>query len=373
MNAVRTCQILSLSLFFVCLELLSGHAVAYGHPETDGPEYLRMSAKSHSADWETWKQCCGTGQMVWISSNQQYTYTCDVEFEVSDGKLWQLMTTRSQEPAGLRDVDKVEILADGDVIANVDWGARFRPHGCQVYARKDEYLQEPLFAAASGFRVDLRRDISPKMLRKDPTIANARDAGTTVIETDNDEKVVVFVNFPEADQQYRYFLSKKMGFRLVRYEQYASSIKPVRVFSYEWADVAGIIQPKTITLEMLESRSENGAHSTHLVTLDQLTAKSSGRKFTLSELNVCEGARLIDHRDGALAPVRTFAEVTEEVKSVSEEISQMPERRGDKMPVPAAVITPSSSGTGRILVYLNLAFLLLGGGVWLYKYRGKKV
>ena len=51
----------------------------------------------------------------------------------------------------------------------------------------------------------------------------------------------------------------------------------------------------------------------------------------------------------------------------------MPERRGDKMPVPAAVITPSSSGTGRILVYLNLAFLLLGGGVWLYKYRGKKV
>ena len=327
MNAVRTCQILSLSLFFVCLELLSGHAVAYGHPETDGPEYLRMSAKSHSADWETWKQCCGTGQMVWISANQQYTYTCDVEFEVSDGKLWQLMTTRSQEPAGLRDVDKVEILADGDVIANVDWGARFRPHGCQVYARKDEYLQEPLFAAASGFRVDLRRDISPKMLRKDPTIANARDAGTTVIETDNDEKVVVFVNFPEADQQYRYFLSKKMGFRLVRYEQYASSTKPVRVFSYEWADAGGIIQPKTITLEMLESRSENGAHSTHLVTLDQLTAKSSGRKFTLSELNVCEGARLIDHRDGALAPVRTFAEVTEEVKSVSEEISQMPERR----------------------------------------------
>ena len=372
MNAVRTCQILSLSLFFVCLELLSGHAVAYGHPETDGPEYLRMSAKSHSADWETWKQCCGTGQMVWISSNQQYTYTCDVEFEVSDGKLWQLMTTRSQEPAGLRDVDKVEILADGDVIANVDWGARFRPHGCQVYARKDEYLQEPLFAAASGFRVDLRRDISPKMLRKVPT-TSPRTVRTTEVETDNDEKVVVLVSFPNANQQYRYFLSKEFGFRLVRFEQFDGRSNPLRVFEYEWADVEGIVRPRTITLEMFESRSENKGYSMHIVSLDKLSAKPSGRKFTMSELTVCEGARLIDHRDGALAPVRTFAEVTEEVKSVSEEISQMPERRGDKMPVPAAVITPSSSGTGRILVYLNLAFLLLGGGVWLYKYRGKKV
>lgn len=372
MSAVCTGRILSLSVFLICFELLCGHAPAYGAPETDGPEYLRMSAKSHAADWAAWKHCCGTGQMVWISSNHQYTYTCDVEFEVSDEKLWQLMVTRSQEPAGLRDVDKVEILADGEVIANVDWGDRFRPHGCKVYARKDEYLKEPLFAAASGFRVDLRRDISPKMLRKDPTIANARDAGTTVIETDNDEKVVVLVSFPEAEQQYRYFLSKKLGFRLMRHEQYATHIKPIRVFSYEWAEVAGVIQPKTITLEMLELGSESGGHSTHLVTVDQLTAKPSGRKFTLAELNVCEGARLIDHRGEGFVPVRAFSEVTEEVKSVSEEISKMPERRGDKSPAPAVVITPSNSGIGRILVWLNLAFLLLGGGVWLYKSRRKK-
>ena len=337
----------------------------------DGVQFLRNAAAVHASDWERLKSCSGSGNMVCITRDKTSTWTSDIQFEINEQKLWQQMVTENSEPVGFRDVDRVEILADGDVICNVSWSSRFRPSGCKIYVREDD--QDGIFAASSGDRIDIRRDICPVFLRSRSEESFTRSDRHATVESNSDSQCTVVVTYTKDGSFLRYVFSREWAGRLTRMEQFDELSQPVRIFEYEWMAMDGEVQPRTITLEEFEYGSKAHSSHTYIFVIDKLVDKSTGRQFLLSETKVCEGARLIDYRRETTSPVRTFTTLTNDAKSMSEEVSQMPERGGDKLPDAVGRVTPEGYGLATILLCINCAVLSIGACIWLYNYRRKNV
>jgi hypothetical protein len=337
--------------------------------QRDGVDSLRKAAAVHAADWELLRGCFGSGQMICVGSDQKSTWTSDIQFEIQEKKLWYLLSTVNSEPSGFRDVDKVEIVADGEAISNVAWSNRFRPNGCKIYVRKEGI--DGIFAASSGDRIDIRRDICPVFLRSRSEQSFTRKGQAATLESeDSRQSVVVVTNTPDRSRL-RYVFSKEFEGRLVRLEQIGRDSVVARIFEYEWQRADGIVQPKCITLHEIAYGSRIPGFRTHILSIEKLKSGSTGREFLLTEATVCEGARVIDYRPGTKDPVRGFSSETNGAKTLAAEVGQMPIRQGDRPSLQPAPVANRRVTLIRFLFWFNILFVGAGGCLWWYRNRNR--
>lgn len=261
---------------------------------------LNTAVDAHVQDWEWLKMSSGHGQISWIGPDGESTWVCDARFEISETKLWEQLVTLRASPATSRKFDKIELVADGDVIAAVSYSDRIKPSGCKVEVRADEY--NIFYTATSGSRIDLRKVLSPDFLRVNP-ISRDIEAGATISLEENSTPgtETVVVKFPDSHR--RYVLSSDWGWRLVKMELFAGKAEPSWIIDYTWLRKGEKVFPESITVQLYNVWSDEAGYHTHVVSFDKLVKGSTRRSFSIESMDACGGARLIDHRPSTTTPV----------------------------------------------------------------------
>ena len=327
---------------------------------------LLSSVEAHAADFARFQIATGAGTTETLISDGNKYFVDQINFEVKNTSVWIELNPIESEPQDTLMFPKVQLVADGTTVAAVKFSDRIQPVGCQVDIRGDNVSY---YGIAARSRIDLRRHLIPEWLRM-PPLEDYKKLGAEVSYgglVDGLECVVVRYK----DCHWKFWLDASWDNRVVNAELFVQDDRVVKRYKYEYTRENGGVRPKT--LEVLDYCYKSvDKFDTYTLHLESLVPGVNKTTFSLNDLDVCSGARVIDRRKDTETPVRNSVPTTTAQMpnaTISEQVSALPDRyRTDK----TSGEPESRTSLIQLLLLINLIAVITIAVTWYVMKRKRK-